>query len=136
MGHDVTGSESEYLLLNIDEVTDMAPQFDLDDVHEARFATKPLGLTQTGFSHFRVKPNVRQPFGHHHKRGEEVHMVLSGSGRAKLDGDIVELTKGDVLKVAPEVIRAFEAGPDGLEFIVFSQHFDDDMEMDRDWWSD
>ncbi|MBK8294161.1 MAG: hypothetical protein IPK93_05045 [Solirubrobacterales bacterium] len=128
--------ESKYLLLNIDEVTDMAPQFELGEVHEARFATKPLGLTQTGFSHFLVKPNVRQPFGHHHKEGEEVHMVLDGTGRGKLEDDIVELKKGDVLKVAPEVVRAFEAGPDGLEFIVFSQHFDDDMEMVPDWWTD
>ena len=62
-------------------------------------------------------------------------MVLDGTGRAKLDDDIVDLKKGDVLRVAPEVIRAFEAGPDGLEFIVFSRHFDDDMEMDRDWWT-
>ena len=128
--------DGKYLLLNIDEVTDMAPKFDLDEFHEARFATKPLGLTQTGFSHFRVKPGKRQPFGHHHKQGEEVHLVLSGSGKAKLDDEIVDLEKGDVLKVAPEVIRAFEAGSDGLEFIVFSQHFEDDMEMDRDWWTD
>ena len=53
------------------------------------------------------------PFGHPHREQEEVCVVVSGSGRAKLDDELIELTQWDVLRVAPPVIRAFEAGPDG-----------------------
>ncbi len=105
----------------------------MDDIHEARFGTKAMGLTQTGFSHFNLKPGIRQPFGHHHNVGEEVHVVLGGSGRVKLDNEILALQEGDVLRVGPEVMRAFEAGPDGLEFIVFSQHVEKDTEIERGW---
>jgi hypothetical protein len=50
---------------------------------------------------------------------EEIYVVLAGSGRINLDGEIVELRPLDAIRVAPEVARAFEAGPDGLEILVF-----------------
>ena len=43
--------------------------------------------------------------------------MVGGSGRAKLDNEIIELRVWDVLRVAPAVIRSFEAGPDGLDVI-------------------
>jgi quercetin dioxygenase-like cupin family protein len=42
---------------------------------------------------------------------------VAGSGRARLDGEVVELSAWDVLRVAPGVVRSFEAGPDGLDVI-------------------
>ena len=48
---------------------------------------------------------------------EEVYVVVAGSGRAKLEDEIIELGVWDVLRVAPQVIRSFEAGPDGMEMI-------------------
>jgi hypothetical protein len=43
--------------------------------------------------------------------------VVAGSGGAKLDDAIVELSVWDVLRVAPPVVRSFEAGPEGLDMI-------------------
>jgi mannose-6-phosphate isomerase-like protein (cupin superfamily) len=57
------------------------------------------------------------PFGHRHREQEEVYVVVAGSGRAKLDDEIVEVATWDVLRVAPAVVRAFEAGSDGLDLI-------------------
>lgn len=63
--------------------------------------------------------------------------MLSGSGRAKLDDDIVELEGRDALRVAPQVTRQFEAGPDGLELLaVGARHEDDVGEILPGWWSD
>jgi quercetin dioxygenase-like cupin family protein len=55
---------------------------------------------------------------HRHREQEEVYVVVSGSGRALLDGELVELRQWDTVRVAPEVVRAFEAGPDGLDVIA------------------
>jgi len=44
--------------------------------------------------------------------------VVAGSGRVLLDDEVQELNQWDVLRVAPEVVRAFEAGPDGLDIIA------------------
>jgi len=33
-------------------------------------------------------------------------------------GEVHELRQWDVLRVAPEVVRSFEAGPDGLDIVA------------------
>ena len=45
-------------------------------------------------------------------------MVVAGSGRVRLDDEIREIRQWDVVRVAAPVVRAFEAGPDGLELIA------------------
>jgi mannose-6-phosphate isomerase-like protein (cupin superfamily) len=57
------------------------------------------------------------PWGHRHRVQEEVYIVVAGSGRAKLDEEVIALSVWDVLRVAPAVVRSFEAGPEGLEVI-------------------
>jgi uncharacterized cupin superfamily protein len=125
-----------YLLSSIDQIDDRAPDFGLDEFHEARFGTETLGLTQAGFAHMRVKPGQRQPFGHHHDQAQETYFILDGSGRVKVDAEILDLKKGDILRVDPHVIRAFEADEDGLEYLVFGQHFEKDGGLDKGWWTD
>ena len=36
----------------------------------------------------------------------------------RLDDEVREVRRWDVVRVAPTVVRAFEAGPDGLELIA------------------
>ena len=69
-------------------------------------------------SHFRYAKGFRSPMGHRHREPEEVYVVVSGSGRILVDGELVELTPWDTVRVAPEVVCAFEAGPDGMEVIA------------------
>ena len=85
---------------------------------EGRFGRKHLDSRDLGVSLFRYDANLRSPFAHSHREQEEAYVVVSGSGRVLLDGEIVELREWDVVRVAPEVVRAFEAGADGLELIA------------------
>lgn len=125
-----------YTLKNLMDVKDGAPGFGLGDVQEARFPSKDLATQQVGLSHQRIKPGVRVPFAHRHDEAEEVYVVLAGSGRVKLDDEIVELDAMDALRVAPRVTRSFEAGPDGLDLLVFGQHHEKDGEVIQGWWTD
>jgi quercetin dioxygenase-like cupin family protein len=85
---------------------------------EGRFGRKHLGSRDLGVSHWRYAPNLRNPGAHSHREQEEAYVVVSGSGRVRLDDEIREVRRWDVIRVAPEVVRAFEAGPDGLELIA------------------
>ena len=126
-----------YTHKNIKDVADSAPQFGFADTQEARFARGDLDAEETGFSHYRLKPDKRQGFGHRHDRAEEVYFVVEGSGRLKLDDEIVELNERDVIRVAPGITRAFEAGADGLEILAFGPHHADDRgELIMGWWRD
>lgn len=85
---------------------------------EGRFARKHLDSRDLGVSLFRYAPNLRSPFAHSHREQEEAYVVVAGSGRVLLDGEVQELNLWDVIRVAPEVIRAFEGGPEGLDLIA------------------
>jgi mannose-6-phosphate isomerase-like protein (cupin superfamily) len=125
-----------YTVKQLTEVHDSAADFGYAELQEARFARRDLQAEQTGLSHHRIRPNRRQGFAHRHDDAEEVYVGLSGSGRAKLDDDIVELEPLDALRVAPRVTRQFEAGPEGLELLAVGPHHQGDGELIPGWWSD
>ncbi len=85
---------------------------------EARFGRKHLDSRDLGVSLFRYTPNLRSPMAHSHREQEEAYVVVAGSGRILLDDQVQELRQWDVVRVAPEVVRAFEAGADGLDIIA------------------
>jgi quercetin dioxygenase-like cupin family protein len=127
---------SNYALTNLKEIEDTAgartPQI------EGRFARKQLESEQLGVSYFRYAPGFRAPVGHRHRVQEEAYVVLAGSGRVKLDDDVVELRPWDVVRVAPQVARAFEAGPEGLELLAVggTRPEEGDGELVTDFWPD
>ena len=103
---------------------------------EGRFGRTALGTAHLGLSHFRYAPNYRPTSGHRHREQEELYIVLSGSGRVRLDDEIREIGPWDVVRVAPGTVRALAAGPDGLEFLAIASDRPEggDGEMIRDWW--
>jgi len=128
---------SDYTIKNVKaDVDDMAPQFGLGGKIEGRFAREPLGCEKLGISYMRLTPGFRVPFGHRHAEQEEVYLVVSGSGRVNLEGEVAELKQWDAVRVSPPVTRAFEAGPDGLELVIVGapKTAERDGEMLQGWW--
>jgi quercetin dioxygenase-like cupin family protein len=127
---------SSYTVKNLMDIEDSAasPSSEV----EARFARKHLDSRELGVSYFRYGPGYRSKMGHSHREQEEVYVVTSGSGRVKLDDDVMELQPWDVVRVAPEVVRAFEGGPEGLEFVAVgtARPEDGDGVPVQDWWAD
>jgi mannose-6-phosphate isomerase-like protein (cupin superfamily)/quinol monooxygenase YgiN len=123
-----------FTVQKLTEVEDMAAKHGFGETGEARFANDELNARDTGISHHRVKPNARQPFAHRHEVAEEIYVVLSGSGRIKLDDEIVEIGELDAIRIAPQVTRALEAGPDGLDVIAFGPRHRGESEMVQDFW--
>jgi uncharacterized cupin superfamily protein len=126
---------ANYTVKNIKELDNAAEQFGLEGM-EARFARKALELEQFGFSYQKLAPNYRQPFGHRHARQEEAYLVLRGSGRIKVDDDVVELKEWDAIRVPADVARQLESGPDGLDLLAIGAPGGGDTEMLDGWWSD
>jgi uncharacterized cupin superfamily protein len=80
-----------FTLRNIKEdLEDIGSVFDGAPDLEFRAATKALELEQSALSYQRVPPGYRFPYGHTHETQEEVYLVVRGSGRMKLDIEIVE----------------------------------------------
>ena len=140
-GHHTIGTVS-FTLRNIKEdLEDLGSRFDGAPDLEFRLATEALELERSGLSYQRVPPGYRFPYGHTHRKQEEVYVVLRGSGRMKLDDEIVELKEWDAVRVPPGTWRGYEAGPEGLEIIVIGapnlgEAPREDVEGQRDWWAD
>jgi mannose-6-phosphate isomerase-like protein (cupin superfamily) len=136
-----TSPVAGYTIRNLKEIEDSATSFGLSPNLEARFASVPLECEQVGLSYQRIAPNFRVPFGHRHREQEEVYVVVSGSGRVKLDDDVVELRQWDAVRVSSGTMRNFEAGPEGAEIIAFGAPSTgaspaSDVELTPEWWSD
>lgn len=125
-----------YAKKNLRELEDSAAGHDLGEVQEARFPRLELGMDQTGLNYLVIRPGRREAFAHKHREAEEVYVVLSGSGRVNLDGDIVDLAPMDVLRVSAGVTRRFEADGEGLEVLVVGRHVEGDSEMVPGFWDD
>src|SRR5947209_6698218 len=107
-----------HTVINLKDVEDQAPNFGLSPHLEARMARVPLELQQSGLTYQRIAPNFRLPFAHKHKRQEEVYVVVSGSLRAKVGDEVLELGQWDALRVDSDTVRAFEGGPEGAEILA------------------
>ena len=119
---------------NFDDLRDVSPT---DVPMQWRFARDALQSPELGVSRFTYEPGARMPWGHRHRAQEEVYVVVAGSGRAKLDDDVIALGTWDALRVAPAVIRSFEAGPDGLEMLCIGGRKPKGPDSERfpDFWS-
>jgi mannose-6-phosphate isomerase-like protein (cupin superfamily) len=119
------------------DVENLAPKFDMPSEMEARFARRAIGGETLGMSLFTLAPNFRIPFGHKHESQEEVYVIVRGSGRIKVDDEVVEVGEWDAIRFAKDTMRNVEAGPDGIEYLAFGAGEDArEVEMAPNWWSD
>ncbi len=110
---------SDFSRINLrEDVDDLSKGSEREGKIEARFGRSALEAEQIGVSFFRYEPGFRAPFGHKHRVQEEAYVVVGGSGRMKVGDEVFELRQWDAIRVAPEVGRAFEGGPEGLDLIA------------------
>lgn len=126
----------DYTIKNFMELDDLAA--DRPGDVEARFARSHIDSEHLGVSYFRYGAGFRSPIAHRHREQEEAYVVVSGSGRVRLDDTILDLKQWDVVRVSPNVVRAFEGGPEGLELIAIGADRPEggDGEMVEGFWSE
>ena len=122
-----------YTIKNLREIKDVAPDGGVSDYIEARFAHEDLDSERSGISYQVMKAGQRQPFAHKHGEMEEIYVVVSGSGRVKLDDQVEDVGPFDAVRIAPSVVRAFEAGDEDLVVLVFSPRAKGDAEVIQDF---
>ena len=125
---------SDYTITNLQQCEDFAAANGVGDVGVIRFPREAVDAKATGFAHLTLKPGKRHPFPHRHEQAEEVYIVLAGSGRIKLEDELRELSRHDIVRVAPHVTRGFEAGPEGMELLAFGARHGGDGEIVQDFW--
>lgn len=121
-------------MVNLKRVENSAEKFGMPPGLEARFARVALGMEKSGLSLFKLDAGYRFPWGHRHRDQEEVYLVLAGSAEIVFEDGSIELGEWDAVRLPPEVLRSFRAGPDGVEMLAFGSGERGDAEMIQDFW--
>jgi uncharacterized cupin superfamily protein len=129
---------SDYTIVNLGDVENVAPKFQMPDGMDSRFPKGMLGCTIGGIGVEKLPAGVRTPFGHTHTRQEEIYVVAEGSGRIKLDDEVHELRQWDIVRIGQGVMRNLEGGSDGITVIAFGAPLgeENDGNLVPGWWSD
>ena len=129
---------SDYTILNVGDVENVAPKFQMPEGMDVRFPRRDLGCTTGGVGVEKLPAGLRMPFGHTHSEQEEIYVIAEGSGRIKLNDEVHDLRQWDILRIGPGVMRNLEAGSDGITLVAFGAPIGEknDGEITPGWWSD
>jgi len=97
---------------------------------------RALGVTSFGINQMVLQPGQRMRI-HRHQRQEEVYLVLEGGLTVAIEGDEIELGRGELLRVAPGVRRQLiNYGPGRVLLVALGgagEHDGRDGEAFRAW---
>ena len=83
------------------------------------FLKEILGLTGMEVSLGVIPAGHGTPFLHAHRQNEELYIFVKGRGQFIVDGDVLEVREGTVLRVAPPGVRAWRnTSTEDLYYIV------------------
>ncbi|WP_221583331.1 cupin domain-containing protein [Microbacterium sp. G2-8] len=71
-----------------------------------------LGSENVGVSVNGLAPGGSSPFWHLHAQLEEVYIFLGGEGKMALGDEVIDVTTGSVVRVAPNTMMAVHANAD------------------------
>jgi len=128
---------SDYTIVNLGDVENVAPKFQMPEGMDVRFPKRHLDCTVGGVGVEKLPSGVRTPFGHTHSKQEEIYVIAEGSGRIKLDDEVHDLRQWDILRIGPGVMRNLEAGSDGITLIACGAPVgeENDGEIVPGWWT-
>ena len=92
--------------------------FDFDTMPWLTSPRRQLELTAVALGLIRLPRGEGYSFTHRHERQEEVYVVIGGSGVLLVDGELVPIERGDVVRVAPEGRRALRASDEADLLVV------------------
>jgi mannose-6-phosphate isomerase-like protein (cupin superfamily) len=97
----------------------------LAKLEKKEFIAKTLGFTGMEVSLNRATPGQASPYLHAHKKHEELYLFVSGRGEFQVDGDVIPVGAGTLIRVAPDGRRAWRnTGGEDLVFIVVQANVD------------
>ena len=88
--------------------------FDLSMLPWLTSPRRQLELQSVAIGLINLPPDEGYTFTHRHRKQEEVYFVIEGSGIILVDEELLELERGDAVRVSPQTRRALKAGAKGL----------------------
>ena len=128
---------ADYTIAKLEEMPDVLGDYP----GEMRMsAASDLGNEQVSFTWRRMPAETggKGSYGHRHRTQEEIYFVAAGTLQFKLEDDVLDISAGTVVRVAPQVARSvWNEGPDDAVLIMCSKKVGDpvsDVEKVEGFW--
>lgn len=79
----------------------------LGEVQGKHFLKNMVGLTGCEISINSLPPGAGMPFHHTHQENEEVYIFIQGKGQMQIDGEIIDVQEGSIIRIAPNGLRTW-----------------------------
>ena len=79
----------------------------LGKIHGKHFLKDKLGFTACEISINSLPPGTGMPFHHTHQENEEVYIFIQGKGQMQIDGEIIDVQEGSIVRIAPNGLRTW-----------------------------
>ena len=128
----------DYVIKRLEEAPDVLGDYP----GEMRMMTYELGAEKVAFTWRRMPPQTggKGSYGHRHTEAEEIYYVAEGTLQFKLEGDVIDLDAGTVIRVPPHVVRSVwnDSNEDAVLIIVSNRVSDpqNDAQTVPDFWPD
>jgi mannose-6-phosphate isomerase-like protein (cupin superfamily) len=94
------------------------------------FLKDHLNLTSMQVSLNKLPAGVEVPFYHAHKKNEELYIFVGGKGQMQIDGEIINVEEGSVIRVAPKAQRTWRNNTNEDLYYVVIQAKDGSLDGD------
>ena len=92
--------------------------FDYDELPYLSNPWRKLNLHSVSLGLIKLPPSEGYTFTHHHVKQEEIYIVVEGKGQMLLNGELVDIERGDIVRVSPPTKRALKADSDTSLFVI------------------
>ncbi|WP_322659906.1 cupin domain-containing protein [Dendronalium sp. ChiSLP03b] len=92
--------------------------FDFDNLPQLSSPRQQLNLHAVGIGLIQLPDDEGYTFTHSHAEQEEVYIVVSGQGEILIDGELVQIERGDLVRVSPQARRALKAAKQTALFVI------------------
>jgi mannose-6-phosphate isomerase-like protein (cupin superfamily) len=128
---------ADYQIVSLEDVDDWLGDYP----GEMRGITYAIGAEQVALTYRRMPQHTgsKGSYGHLHKTQEELYFVISGALQFKLGDEIVDVGKGQAVRIPPSTVRGvWNDEPEDAELIIVSRRIGDDpggdVETVPDFW--
>lgn len=92
--------------------------FDFDKLPCLSNPWRKLNLHSVSLGLIKLPPSEGYTFTHHHVKQEEIYIVVEGKGQILLNNELVDIERGDIVRVSPPTKRALKADSEASLFVI------------------
>ena len=101
----------------------------LGEIPGKLFLKDIVGFTGCEISVNSMAPGTGMPIFHQHQQNEEIYIFIQGKGQLQVDGEVIEVKEGSIVRISPEGERIWRNNSDEPLLYIIIQVRENSLEQ-------